>query len=175
MSDRRPDQEDKAAAVVLENYAGDDVLRSAQPLRLRSLLIALLAPPLVFCGFAIVRSGRVGKGLAKFRGAAAGSAYKALDAARSPAEVAHVVLAYVAGRLDVNPNSLTRGEAVALLRERGVIDASRRLDELLEQCEQRAYAGIDRTDDPLLAIQAKECLRRLSQQRFSRTAQRAGV
>lgn len=163
-------QPNAAAALRLDNFTDGELLRNTQPFNIWSLAFPLLVPPFVFIAFVIGRNWhRLGSGFAKFRFAAAGSACKALDAAHSPSDISRTVLGYVARRVHSNPHTITRDEAVARLREQGVADAGERVDQLLTQCERRAYAGSDGIDDSTLINQAKDCIRWLSQQRLSHT------
>jgi len=167
--EKNPASQDRPISVRFENFAGDDVLRSTQPINPGSLALVLLAPPLLWLGFALVRYWQqLGIGLAKFRTAAARSAYKALDTASSPADVAHALLGYIAWLFHKNPTTLTRDEAVGLLREHGIAPVNNQIDQLLGQCEQRAFAGFSGTEDASLVTKAKECIRWLNQQPFSR-------
>jgi len=167
-SAENPAPKTQPTPVHFENFAGDDVLRSTQPIRLGSLTVVLFVPPLLLLAFVLVQSRQqLGISLAKFRSAAARSAYRALDAASSPTDVAHALLGYIARRFHLNPTTLTRDEAVGLLKEHGIADADNHVDQLLGQCERQAFAGFSGTEDASLVTKAKECIRWLNQQPFS--------
>jgi hypothetical protein len=163
-------QPNAASTLRLDNFADSDLIRSTQPFTIWGLAFPLLVPPLVFLGVAVGRNWRtIGSGFAKFRFAAASSACRALDAARSPSDISRTVLGYVARRVHSNPNTITRDEAVSRLREHGVAEAGDRVDQLLTQCERSAYAGVGETAAGSLITQAKDCIQWLSQQRLSHT------
>jgi len=81
------------------------------------------------------------------------------DGVLSPGQVRAAVLGYVADRCNVPAGGLTRGEAVALLnRRRAPADASRSLDNLLEELEQLEYGGVAGGTDPALLSRAMALL-----------------
>jgi len=157
----------KTPDIQLDNYAGADVLAPSRTAGRWLFVAAMIAPPLFFLLVAAMRTRtRWVHGLLRLRLVSMYSACRALDTASNPADVARVVLQYIAARLQRNPRALTRGEAVTRLRQCGVVDASGRVDQLLQECERGSYAGIRRPDTKRLAAMAKECVVGLSREKI---------
>lgn len=160
------DREDEAAqapVVYLTNHTGSDVLEPTTASSMWSLVLWLVAAPVVFlvawgikCSDAIV---------ARFGGtpiAARRRAKVALAAAHTPHGIATAVLQYIGELLHLQQASLTRDEAIRQLNQRVVIDEIYRVDRLLAACETSSYAGESQADVDLLKSEATECIELLS-------------
>ena len=143
------------------------LLASTPPITMPQVVAVALAPPFAALGIwsalALVRSS--GANVAgRRRAAAATNARKRIDAAagKPPIELSRQIEAalgeYLADRYNL-PIGRTMGKAgVALLRERGIDEATLKLwTGAIERCEGALYGGLA-AGDASLAQQASECI-----------------
>src|SRR5690606_37785384 len=122
------------------NHMNIDAMLADQSGRFGAGTYALLAGmPLLYCATWLVtrRSERFRQDVAlQRRKTALRHAHHAIDRAvrqNSPSGIGHAVLKYIADRVNVPAGGVVRADAMALLSERGVPEATRReADQLLE-------------------------------------------
>ncbi len=106
-------------------------------------------------------------------------AEKAIQQAANPEEVHSLLLRYIAALADAPAGSITRVEAVRLIRDFAAEETVNQLDHLLTECEVANYAGASNTDIASLRQRAIALLQKVdtkslsvapSRKRFLRTA-----
>lgn len=152
------------------------LLATVKPVTMTQVALATLVPPIVFgCIWslaALTRSGRdesVRRRRAALRNAERriqGAVDRRLPPRELHTEIEAALAGYLADRLNEPPGRFLGSATVAFLEQRGVdADLVRRCRELLERCEQTAYAG-DSDGDVSLADLARQCARQLEKERL---------
>ncbi len=166
VGDRRADvgtPESAAPVISFENVSDTSVLRSQSSLPMWLVLLVLLAAPLAFVGTWFVRrfwwseAGWAGPQFAR----PLTLTRRAITTARTPQELSTILRRFIADRLQVTPESLTRTEAIYGLRQRGYVDGVSELNDLLAQCERMEYAPVASADVNQLNTQALSALNQL--------------
>ncbi|MEK6250222.1 MAG: BatD family protein, partial [Planctomycetales bacterium] len=156
--------ETQSSILSFTNGEGSQLLTSATPRSVWPLVIGLLAAPLLLTGVLLVRyRERVLKGIGGSRTAIHRRAQHALQAAQSAEQVSGALLTYIAERLGLSSDSLTRGDAMAALDQNGM--CSEGLDSLLIECETSCYAGTGNADVDSLTERGEACLSDLHRKR----------
>ena len=174
---------------ILANYTGvDDLLSPHGFAPGREALAWIASPPVLLVLTSLIRRrrARLRHDVAyAHRRAAKGTALRALKRATTvrkqtndPRQEAAIVLSavtqYVANRCGLSSSSLTRAEAVELLRRQGdtgtrsgVAETKiRATDALLEQCEGLEYARSSDPEETALSSRARRCIAELEKERF---------
>lgn len=81
--------------------------------------------------------------------------------------IASAVTQYIADRCNLPAGGVTRGDAVAQLRSRGISEnVIEHVDALLAECESAQYAGTEHTLSNDLAGRARRCIKELERQKL---------
>ncbi len=163
----------RVAGGILANYSGADLLVSSPAFRPGvAHAVLILAPPVVFMATAVgvrrTRKARGDRSQARRRGAKR-RALRTLQAAdNGRAEATTTAIAnYVADRCNLPEGALTAAEVIERLARSGVADdLVQEIRTLLDECEQRRYAGSAAGDADSIAQQAERCLDRLDRERI---------
>jgi hypothetical protein len=159
------------------NKTGElELLVATSPVTITQVLLGTLVPPAVFLGVlsvtALTRSGR-DTASRRRRGAVRTAERRVEDALASkltPAEfhseVQAALAGYLADRLNQPPARFLGTAGVVFLEQRGVSDELvRQWSDVVQRCEQIAYAGGGESDSSL-ADAARDCIARLERERL---------
>ncbi len=163
---------------IVANYTGADTLLATHAFQpgWGSAAVALVSPmTFMLCWLTQRRAQRLRTDVAfARRRRAARTAMSAISAvnaqhdsspnAATAGRLAEAVLRYVADRCNLPAGGLTRAEAIQKLQGHGIDSMLvHRVNELLSQCEQAAYAHLAAGDSAQLAADAERCINEMEQ------------
>lgn len=153
-----------------------ELLGAVRPVTGRQVVLTTFAGPLVFIcawGGAVLARSRRDSATQRRRRALRnaerrihGAVTRKLPPGALHGEIEAALAGYLADRFNEPPARFLGRETVSFLRERGVDqELVRRCSDLLERCEQAAYAG-DADGDTSLADLASQCVKQLERERL---------